>query len=94
MDIISTLLTLPHNQVLCFTGCVFLLAPSAPKTWKKGKLLGAGAFGQVYMCYDVERGVELAVKQVVLEGNNTEISKVSTQGTNTQISKTSTGSLK
>jgi serine/threonine protein kinase len=35
-----------------------------PENWKKGKLLGMGAFGQVYLCYDVDTGRELAVKQV------------------------------
>lgn len=35
-----------------------------PRNWTKGKLLGAGAFGQVYMCHDHNTGSELAVKQV------------------------------
>lgn len=35
-----------------------------PKNWKKGRMLGAGAFGQVFLCYDVDTGRELAVKQV------------------------------
>lgn len=35
-----------------------------PRNWTKGKLLGAGAFGQVYMCHDHDTGSELAVKQV------------------------------
>ncbi|XP_020902476.1 mitogen-activated protein kinase kinase kinase 2 isoform X2 [Exaiptasia diaphana] len=35
-----------------------------PNNWRKGKLLGAGAFGQVYMCHDLDTGRELAVKQI------------------------------
>lgn len=38
--------------------------PVVPQNWTKGKLLGAGAFGQVYMCHDHDTGSELAVKQV------------------------------
>ena len=55
---------------------MFVAAPSAPKNWKKGKLLGAGAFGQVYQCYDEDAGLELAVKQVTLDASNQEVSKV------------------
>lgn len=35
-----------------------------PKLWKLGKLLGTGAFGQVFLCHDTENGRELAVKQI------------------------------
>lgn len=35
-----------------------------PRKWKKGRMLGAGAFGQVFLCYDEDTGRELAVKQV------------------------------
>ena len=35
-----------------------------PKHWKLGKLLGTGAFGQVFLCHDTENGRELAVKQI------------------------------
>ncbi|CAB4013071.1 Mitogen-activated kinase kinase kinase 3 [Paramuricea clavata] len=37
---------------------------SVPKHWKLGKLLGTGAFGQVFLCHDTENGRELAVKQI------------------------------
>lgn len=41
-----------------------LTVPEVPRNWRKGKLLGAGAFGQVYICHDLDTGRELAVKQV------------------------------
>ena len=34
--------------------------------WKRGKLLGTGAFGQVYVAMMSETGAEFAVKQVGL----------------------------
>ena len=39
-------------------------------------MLGAGAFGQVFLCYDVDSGVELALKQVLINKTDKEISKV------------------
>lgn len=57
--------------------CVYVfLAPRAPTHWKKGRILGAGAFGVVYQCCDQETGMELAVKQVQLGTMNAEVSKV------------------
>ncbi|XP_064598335.1 mitogen-activated protein kinase kinase kinase 3-like [Liolophura sinensis] len=50
-------------------------SPRAPSNWKRGKVLGSGAFGQVYLCYDTDTGRELAVKQVSLSNENEEISK-------------------
>eukprot|EP00045_Choanoeca_perplexa_P009219 m.88042 g.88042 ORF g.88042 m.88042 type:complete len:569 (+) comp14805_c0_seq1:214-1920(+) len=38
----------------------------APGRWKRGKLLGSGAFGQVFTAMNVDTGSELAVKQVDL----------------------------
>ena len=49
----------------------------APINWRKGKVLGHGAFGKVYLAYDVDTGRELAVKQVDIQAENPEISKVS-----------------
>ncbi|XP_074644370.1 mitogen-activated protein kinase kinase kinase 2-like [Tubulanus polymorphus] len=49
--------------------------PRAPVNWKKGKLLGAGAFGQVFLCYDVDSGRELGVKQVAIGAMSADISK-------------------
>ncbi|XP_038140823.1 mitogen-activated protein kinase kinase kinase 3 [Cyprinodon tularosa] len=50
-------------------------SPSAPVTWRRGKLLGQGAFGQVYLCYDVDTGRELAAKQVQFDPESPETSK-------------------
>ncbi|XP_022104396.1 mitogen-activated protein kinase kinase kinase 2-like isoform X2 [Acanthaster planci] len=50
-------------------------SPRAPVNWRKGKILGQGAFGVVYLCYDADTGRELAVKQVPLDNNNTEARK-------------------
>ena len=52
------------------------LAPRAPTNWRLGKLLGQGAFGRVYLCYDVDTGRELAVKQVQFDPDSPETSKV------------------
>uniref|UniRef100_A0A8C2ZTF1 Mitogen-activated protein kinase kinase kinase 3 n=1 Tax=Cyclopterus lumpus TaxID=8103 RepID=A0A8C2ZTF1_CYCLU len=51
------------------------LAPGAPMTWRRGKLLGQGAFGRVYLCYDVDTGRELAAKQVQFDPESPETSK-------------------
>ena len=61
---------------MCICG-IFISAPTAPTNWHKGKILGAGAFGQVFMCHDNDTGRTLAVKQVQLVVRNSEISKVS-----------------
>lgn len=53
-----------------------LSAPSAPLTWRRGKLLGQGAFGRVHLCYDVDTGRELAAKQVQFDPESPETSKV------------------
>jgi len=46
---------------------------SAPTNWRKGKMLGSGAFGKVYLAYDADTGRELAVKQVELNNDNTQL---------------------
>lgn len=50
-------------------------SPRAPTNWRLGKLLGQGAFGRVYLCYDVDTGRELAVKQVQFNPDSPETSK-------------------
>lgn len=62
-----------HTDALPF--CV-PAAPSAPINWRRGKLLGQGAFGRVYLCYDVDTGRELASKQVQFDPDSPETSKV------------------
>ncbi|XP_060136912.1 mitogen-activated protein kinase kinase kinase 3 isoform X2 [Zootoca vivipara] len=47
----------------------------APVNWRLGKLLGRGAFGEVYLCYDVDTGRELSVKQVPFDPDSQETSK-------------------
>ncbi|KAL0156777.1 hypothetical protein M9458_048023, partial [Cirrhinus mrigala] len=49
--------------------------PRAPVNWRQGKLLGRGAFGEVYLCYDVDTGRELAAKQVPFDPECQETSK-------------------
>lgn len=43
-----------------------------PKQWQKGKHLGSGAFGQVYLAYGTDTGMEFAVKQVLLKSESGE----------------------
>ncbi|XP_053569752.1 mitogen-activated protein kinase kinase kinase 3 isoform X2 [Bombina bombina] len=50
-------------------------SPQAPENWRLGKLLGRGAFGEVFLCYDVDTGRELAVKQVPFDPDSQETSK-------------------
>ncbi|KAH1177136.1 hypothetical protein KIL84_010838 [Mauremys mutica] len=51
------------------------LALQAPVNWRLGKLLGRGAFGEVYLCYDADTGRELSVKQVPFDPDSQETSK-------------------
>uniref|UniRef100_A0A673IMP7 Mitogen-activated protein kinase kinase kinase 3-like n=1 Tax=Sinocyclocheilus rhinocerous TaxID=307959 RepID=A0A673IMP7_9TELE len=50
-------------------------SPRAPVNWRQGKLLGRGAFGEVFLCYDVDTGRELAAKQVPFDPDSQETSK-------------------
>ena len=36
----------------------------------------SGAFGKVFLCYDVDTGSELAIKQIPIRGLNSETSRV------------------
>lgn len=56
--------------------CLDSAAPRAPVNWRQGKLLGRGAFGEVYLCYDADTGRELAAKQVPFDPDCHETSKV------------------
>ncbi|XP_041923503.1 mitogen-activated protein kinase kinase kinase 22 [Alosa sapidissima] len=51
------------------------MSPRAPVNWRQGKLLGRGAFGEVYLCYDADTGRELAVKQVPFDPDCQDTSK-------------------
>lgn len=59
----------------------FSAALQAPVNWRLGKLLGRGAFGEVYLCYDADTGRELSVKQVPFDPDSQETSKVSVRAT-------------
>jgi len=48
----------------------------APVNWKKGKKLGSGGFGQVFVCHDRDTGRDLAVKEVLVHCPLDETSKV------------------
>ncbi|KAL4623462.1 mitogen-activated protein kinase kinase kinase 3-like [Arapaima gigas] len=50
-------------------------SPQGPVNWRLGKMLGRGAFGEVYLCYDADTGRELAVKQVPFDPECQETSK-------------------
>jgi serine/threonine protein kinase len=67
----------PNTESSCTNTLLLLsIAPSAPINWRRGKLLGQGAFGRVYLCYDVDTGRELASKQVQFDPDSPETSKV------------------
>ncbi|ESN95585.1 hypothetical protein HELRODRAFT_102572 [Helobdella robusta] len=42
------------------------------KSWKRGRLLGSGSFGQVFLCCDMETGKEYAMKQVHIFSKNSQ----------------------
>lgn len=70
----TSLLLFPPVMQLCL---MFVSpAPRAPTNWRLGKLLGQGAFGRVFLCYDADTGRELAVKQVQFDPESPETSKV------------------
>jgi hypothetical protein len=51
------------------------ISPQTPSNWKLGRQLGQGAFGKVFLCYDVDTGSELAIKQIPIRGLNSETSR-------------------
>ncbi|KAI0228355.1 Mitogen-activated protein kinase kinase kinase 2 [Lamellibrachia satsuma] len=63
------------DQLSCCLKHLSAPCQRAPSDWKKGRMLGAGAFGQVFLCYDTDSGLELAVKQVFINNMDKEISK-------------------
>jgi len=46
--------------------CSVLVDGSAPVNWIKGRRLGAGSFGQVFICHDRDTGRDLAIKEVLV----------------------------
>lgn len=70
----------PDDEVsLMCSSLISHVALQAPVNWRLGKLLGRGAFGEVYLCYDADTGRELSVKQVPFDPDSQETSKVSTR---------------
>jgi len=66
----------PVYVYTCILYTCLCVGGGAPQRWKRGRRLGAGAFGQVFMCYDEDTGRELAVKQVHIYCASNEVSKV------------------
>jgi len=54
----------PNPSRCCFVCLDCGKAVGAPVNWKKGRRLGAGGFGQVFKCHDLDTGRDLAVKEV------------------------------
>ncbi|XP_031378437.1 mitogen-activated protein kinase kinase kinase NPK1 isoform X2 [Punica granatum] len=50
-----------------------------PIRWRKGELIGSGAFGRVYMGMNLDSGELLAVKQVLIAANSASKEKTQTQ---------------
>ncbi|VDN28963.1 unnamed protein product, partial [Cylicostephanus goldi] len=48
-------------------------SPRAPVHWKEAKCIGSGAFGSVYLAYDVDTGMDLAVKKIPIIPDNREL---------------------
>ncbi|KAE8076995.1 hypothetical protein FH972_015606 [Carpinus fangiana] len=49
---------------------------ASPIRWRKGELIGCGAFGRVYMGMNLDSGELLAVKQVSIAANNASKEKI------------------
>jgi len=58
--------------------CSGVRRSGAPVNWSKGRKLGTGGFGQVFLCHDRDTGRDLAVKEVTVQCSLDEASKVET----------------
>ncbi|XP_057296599.1 mitogen-activated protein kinase kinase kinase 2-like [Hydractinia symbiolongicarpus] len=56
-----------------------------PKVWELGKLLGCGAFGQVYLGIDTETGKEVAIKCIKTNGQRLTVIKKQVQELDNEI---------
>eukprot|EP00850_Spirogloea_muscicola_P007432 SM000037S13567 [mRNA] locus=s37:673594:679218:- [translate_table: standard] len=65
------------------------MAEPAPIRWRRGELIGAGAYGRVYMGMNLESGELIAVKQVLIAVNSTtkERAQVSCDGAAAQAAR-------
>jgi len=52
------------NIVMVVVVCSDCGNVSTPVNWTKGRMLGRGTFGQVFLCHDRDTGRDLAVKEV------------------------------
>lgn len=55
-----------YVRCVCVCVCVWVCVsvPEAPINWQRGELIGAGAFGRVYLGMNEDTGELMAVKQV------------------------------
>ncbi|GBG59479.1 hypothetical protein CBR_g38503 [Chara braunii] len=60
-----------ENRVHHANGTPVAKENPAPIRWRKGELIGAGAYGRVYMGMNLDSGELLAVKQVLIAVNST-----------------------
>lgn len=44
--------------------------PRPPTSWREGRCLGRGAFGQVFVCLNTDTGEQLVVKKIYIRGNS------------------------
>lgn len=71
-----TLCQLSDRDILGLLWLILTVIQQSPANWKKGRVLGSGGFGQVYLWYDSDTGCEMAVKQVHIYCPSAEVSKV------------------
>ncbi|MFH4977894.1 hypothetical protein AB6A40_004603 [Gnathostoma spinigerum] len=54
-------------------------APKPPSNWKLGKRIGSGAFGEVFICYDVDTGRQIAMKRLIFVRDDSHLKKQAIQ---------------
>lgn len=74
--VLSSSCQLSDRDILGLLWLILTVIQQSPANWKKGRVLGSGGFGQVYLWYDSDTGCEMAVKQVHIYCPSVEVSKV------------------